>query len=117
MKNVDYAKISSNNIKLLLVKNKISIRHLSEKIGVAPTTLSDSLKSKKGIPIDTLIKIADYFKITVNDLCNPFLINFETFNLNSDNLVYNKYMLLDRHGKDIVSLIIDKELERMMEFR
>ena len=114
MKNVDYAKTSSDNIRLLLLQNKISVRQLAEEIGIAPTTLNDSLKSKKGIPIDSLIKIADFFKITVNDLCNPFLVNFETSSLNNDALILNKYMLLDRHGKDIVSLIIDKELERMM---
>lgn len=71
MNKVDYAKISSDNVRLLLLHNKMSIRQLAEKINVAPTTLNDSLKSKKGITIDSLIKIADNFNVTVNDLCNP----------------------------------------------
>jgi len=49
MKNVDYAKVSSDNVRLLLLKNKISIRQLAEEINIAPTTLNDSLKSKKGV--------------------------------------------------------------------
>ena len=114
MKNVDYAKISSDNVRLLLFKNNMSIRQLAEKISIAPTTLNDSLKSKKGISIDSLIKIADYFYLTVNDLCNPLLIDANSKDISESSLVINKYFLLDNHGQELVSLVIDKELERLM---
>lgn len=113
MNKVDYAKVSSDNIKFLLIKNNMSIRQLAERIGVAPTTLNDSLKSKKGVSIDSLIKIADCFNLTVNDLCNSSLIELENTS-KSDIMFINKFSLLDSHGRDIVSLIIDKELERIM---
>lgn len=115
MKKVNYAKISSDNVRLLLLQNKMSVRQLAEKIGIAPTTLNDSLKSKKGIAIDSLIKIADFFHITVNDLCDE---SFEVFDLSlnkmNNTVILNKYNHLDSHGKEIVSIIIEKELERML---
>ncbi len=115
MSKIDYAKISSDNVRFLLLKNNLSIRYLAENIDIAPTTLNDALKSKKGIAIDSLIKIADFFNITVNDLCNA---DFAEYNIidNKDEykMIFNKYCLLDKHGRDIVSLIIDKELDRIM---
>lgn len=114
MKNVDYAKISSDNVKLLLLRNKMSVRQLAEKIGIAPTTLNDSLKSKKGVSIDSLIKIADCFNLTVNDLCNASLVDLDFSDVSNDIQTFNKYALLDNHGRAIVALIIDKELERIM---
>lgn len=56
MNTTDYAQISSSNIRFLLTKNNISIRQLAEKIGIAATTLNDSLKSKKGVSVDHLLK-------------------------------------------------------------
>lgn len=113
MNKIDYAKISSDNIRYLLIKNNMSIRQLADKIGVAPTTLNDSLKSKKGVAIDSLIKIADCFNLTVNDLCNSSLIELKNKSI-SDIMLINKFSLLDSHGREIVSLVIDKELERIM---
>lgn len=114
MNTADYAKISSDNVKLLLLRNKMSIRQLAEKIGIAPTTLNDALKSKKGITIDSLIKIADYFNLTVNDLCNPSLVELNMNPNENDSIIFNKFSLLDIHGKELVALVIDKELERIM---
>lgn len=56
MNTTDYAQISSSNIRFLLTKNNISIRQLAEKIGIAATTLNDSLKSKKEYPLIHLLK-------------------------------------------------------------
>ncbi len=115
MKNVDYAKISSDNVKLLIAVNNLSVRQLADQIGIAPTTLNDSLKSKKGIAIDSLIKIADYFKITVTDLCDPeFSINTSERNKIRSEQLKNKFQLLDDHGKTVVSVILDIEFERLI---
>ena len=113
MKNLDYAKISSDNVRLLLHKNKLSVRKLAEEISIAPTTLNDSLKSKKGISIDSLIKIADYFNLTVNDLCNPSLITQNSSYTDESSLAIHKYFHLDSHGQELVSLVINEELERI----
>lgn len=116
MKTKDYAKISSDNIRLLIIQHGISIRQLAEIIEVAPTTLNDSLKSKKGVSIDSLIRIADYFNLTVNDLCNSdFLRSNSASSSKPDYVLIKKYNSLDDYGKELVSLIIDKELERIVE--
>ena len=52
MNTTDYAQISSSNIRFLLTKNNMSIRQLAEKIGIAATTLNDSLKSFQNITYD-----------------------------------------------------------------
>ena len=54
MNTTDYAQISSSNIRFLLTKNNMSIRQLAEKIGIAATTLNDSLK--KEYPLIHLLK-------------------------------------------------------------
>ncbi len=117
MNKIDYAKISSQNVKELLFRHKISIRQLAENINIPPTTLNDSLKSKKGIPIAALIKIAEFFHLTVNDLCDEtFFDNPDSEMLQSDVVEFiNKYKALDKHGKELIGLIIDKELERATE--
>lgn len=114
MKNIDYAKISSDNVKMMMDAYDLSVRKLANKIGVAPSSLNDSLKSKKGIAIDTLIKIADLFKITVNDLCNPdFSVKSSEKNQINCEQIKNKYQLLDEHGKNIVSTVLDLEFNRL----
>lgn len=116
MERKDYAKISSDNIRLLIIQKGISIRQLAEIIDVAPTTLNDSLKSKKGVSIDSLIRIADYFNLTVNDLCDSdFFRSNSSGSLKSEYMFLKKYNSLDDYGKELVSLIIDKELERVVE--
>lgn len=116
MKSKDYAKISSDNIRLLIIQRGISIRQLAEIIDVAPTTLNDSLKSKKGVSIDSLIRIADYFNLTVNDLCDSdFFRSNSSGSWKSEYMFLKKYNSLDDYGKELVSLIIDKELERVVE--
>lgn len=111
MNTTNYAQISSSNIRFLLTKNNMSIRQLAEKIGIAATTLNDSLKSKKGVSVDSLIKIADYFNLTVNDLCNVSLDRKSAQDEEEYNIIYNKFKKLDSHGKELVAMIIDKELE------
>lgn len=113
MNTTDYAQISSSNIRFLLTKNNMSIRQLAEKIGIAATTLNDSLKSKKGVSVDSLIKIADYFNLTVNDLCNVLLDRKSAQDEEEYDIIYNKFKKLDSHGKELVAMIIDKELERL----
>ena len=55
----------SENIKHLADRHGLSIRQLAERVGVPASTLTDSLKSKRGLSIDTALKIASYFDCTV----------------------------------------------------
>ncbi len=107
---VDYAFISSQNIRFLLSENNLSVRQLADIIGIAATTLNDSLKSKKGVPISSLIKIANYFSISVNDLCNEdFRKNCE-FNTKETELI-KKFNMLDERGQDTVLSVINQQLK------
>lgn len=107
---VDYAFISSQNIRFLLSENNLSVRQLADIIGIAATTLNDSLKGKKGVPISSLIKIANYFSISVNDLCNEdFRKNCE-FNTKETELI-KKFNMLDERGQDTVLSIINQQLK------
>ena len=68
-----YAQITSQNVQKLIAKNGTSIREVAKIIDVPASTLTDGLKSIKGIPIDSLVKISNYFNLTVDDLCNNHL--------------------------------------------
>ena len=74
MKDKNYAHITSSNIKCLINQRGITISNLAKAIGIPPTTLRDSLYTKKGINIDNLVRISVYFNLTVNDLCNENLL-------------------------------------------
>lgn len=107
---VDYAFISSQNIRLLLSENNLSVRQLADIIGIAATTLNDSLKSKKGVPISSLIKIANYFSISVNDLCNEDFRKNCGFNTKETELI-KKFNMLDERGQDTVLSVINQQLK------
>lgn len=111
---MDYAKVTSGNIKKLMVKNHMSIRQLAEVIGVSASTLTDSLKSKKGVPIGSLMAIAECFGVTVNLLCDPeFDPSGSALYLQDPDSFAKKYRELDAHGRELVDFIFVKELERM----
>lgn len=71
---MNYVKNFSENVKKLLAENGLSIKKLSEELEIPASSLTDSLKSKKGVPISTSIQIADYFGYDVETLTKN---NFE----------------------------------------
>lgn len=111
----DYARISSENVRILLKNNHVSIRRLSEIVGVSASTMTDSLKSKKGVPINYLAIIADYFNTTIAALCDPDMFA-DNENEKADLLsITTKYQKLSKDSQDLVKLIIDYELQRNNE--
>lgn len=66
---MDYAKNMSTNVKALIeAKGVSSIRQFALSIGISPSTFNDSLKSKKGFPVDLAIRVADALGFSVEDL-------------------------------------------------
>ena len=68
----------SNNIYRLMNENNIkSVVELARKMDCPPTTLHNLLKNKNKNPtIQVLIKIANFFNISVNDLINDNPVMF-----------------------------------------
>lgn len=66
---MDYSQKAVENIKKILADRSMSITQLAEKINVPQTTLNAQLNSKKGIPVNTLIAVADYLGIDILLLC------------------------------------------------
>ncbi|MEX6013346.1 helix-turn-helix domain-containing protein [Mammaliicoccus sciuri] len=57
-----------NNLSVLLGANRIRVTELSEKTGIATSTLYNLYHEKTLNPdIKTVLKICDYFNITLND--------------------------------------------------
>ncbi|MBE6991829.1 MAG: helix-turn-helix transcriptional regulator [Ruminococcaceae bacterium] len=113
---MDYADITRTNIKSLMKKEHISIRKLAEIIGTSASTLTDSLKSKKGICIDNMMLIAQHFGVSVDLLCDPeFDPDSRALYLQDPSMLAHRFRELDDHGKELVSFVFNKELERVAQ--
>lgn len=112
MENMKYARITSENIRILLKRSHVSIRRLSELLDISPSTLTDSLKSKKGVPIDQLMKIAEYFDTNISALCDPNLFADRNGDRVDVSIFATKYSKLCDESKNLVRLIIEYELQR-----
>ncbi|EQB20025.1 hypothetical protein UNSWDHB_2611 [Dehalobacter sp. UNSWDHB] len=65
---MNYAKNINDNIKALLEARNLSIRQFAEQISIPASTLTDSLKSKKGLPVEIAIRVADALGFSVEQL-------------------------------------------------
>lgn len=64
-----YKEKFSKNLKQLLRENKLSLTKLSREINVPQNTMSYYINNIREIRIENLCKIADYFDITLDELC------------------------------------------------
>lgn len=102
-----HSQILSSNIRLLAMENGISIRQLAEMVDVPQTTLNTALSSKKGVPLDIAIKIADYFRVTIEQLCGKQPIEISIASNDRTNQHIKKYQSLNETGKDQVDSFTD----------
>ncbi|MCD8125973.1 MAG: helix-turn-helix domain-containing protein [Clostridiales bacterium] len=111
---MNYARVTSDNVKALLRLHHLSIRQLAEQISLSASTLTDSLKSKKGIPIDSLMAIAAYFNVSINALCIPNLVEQqqEPGLISDPAKTAAEYQELDSYGRDVVDTVFQMELAR-----
>lgn len=104
-----YAAICSNNINRILHARDLSVRQLALAIGVSPSTMADALKSQKGVSINLLVRIAAFFGVTPGQLCSQNLTEKDA----DDGALLKRYAALDKHGKEMIQLVLDKEYERV----
>ena len=57
-----------NRLKLVLVEQKRTSKWLAEKLGVNPSTVSKWCTNTSQPPLETLIQIAQYLGVTIQDL-------------------------------------------------
>ncbi len=99
-----------NNLSILLAQNKMTQKKLADTLHLSQTAVTNWIKGKNAPDIDTLTKICDIFGIGINEMISSpseMMISEEIQKLTE------RYALLDPHGKELVNLIVDKELERV----
>lgn len=61
-----------NRLKLVLVEQKRTSKWLAEQLGVNPSTVSKWCTNTSQPPLETLIQIAQYLNVDINELiCIP----------------------------------------------
>ena len=102
------------NLKLTREKNKISIKELAEAIGVKPYTISDYESSRSEPSIANLIKIANYFNVSIDFLVGNTLPSLDGY----DNIIniINDYQANDRSDevKKLLNDLDSKSQEKII---
>lgn len=57
------------NLRSKLIENKIKIQYLADQTGISRKTLENWLEGQKPRDIEQVKKVADFFKISVDELC------------------------------------------------
>ena len=114
---MNFAEISSENVRKLLSARGWSLRRLAEEIRLSPSSLSDSLRSRHGLSVDVLCRVAEALGVSVDDLCRPAFDPQQP----QPRIVAPKpepipsYALLDAHGRAVVDAVLRIEWERMRQ--
>lgn len=90
------------NLKYLRNKHKISQQFLSETFSIPRTTLGDYERGKTEPNISTLIKLADYFKIPVDDLIRK-------------DLSLGEYEMIRTQNMKVLAITVDTDNEGNVE--
>ncbi len=93
----------ADNLRALIIKNEISEFELARRIGVAQPIINRLVKAQTASPkVETLIKIANYFAITVGELIGQFPL---------DETMVNESSLLHRGWSKIKLLEWDEIID------
>ena len=91
------------------VNARLTQEQLAEKIGVAKTTLSGYENGNREPSVATVAKMMQELQVDAN-----YLYQDEMGNLTQSEMwQMEKYRSLDRHGRELVQLVLDKEFERV----
>lgn len=101
-------------LKQLRKEKNLSQVEMANILNVHQTAVSQWEQGRTTPDMQTLIKIADYFQVTVDYLLgkNSTTINsYNSLTVKEKDLI-KKYRLLDQHGQKAVNSVLDVELER-----
>ena len=98
------------NLTALLRQNKMTQKKLADTLQLSQTAVTNWMKGKNAPDIDILAIICDICGISVTDIVSPPSVCSVSY---EGQLLVRQYMLLDPYGKELVRLVLGKELERV----
>ncbi len=121
--------IFPNRFKELKSNKNVTYQQIAEYLSLQMQTVKFYASGKVDPPSSKLIKLADYFDVSLdylvgrsdNPKVNPALLDEKTEILNeaeqtNDEIQYiKKYRSLDSHGKEVVDLVLNSEYNRVEE--
>ncbi len=104
-----------DRIKLLKSEKKITNDALSEMTGIPLGTLSKILAGISDSPkLSNIVAICDALDTSLEYVVNGIPENTNNFTLDRGEMrIIENYRALDTHGKELVTLVLDKEKERV----
>ncbi len=104
-----------DRIKLLKSEKKITNDALSEMTGIPLGTLSKILAGISDSPkLSNIVAICDALDTSLEYVVNGVPENTNNFTLDRGEMrIIENYRALDQHGKELVTLVLDKEKERV----
>ena len=104
-----------DRIKLLKSEKKITNERLSELTGIPLGTLSKIMAGISDSPkLSNIIAICDALECSLDYIVSGKPENHNNYTLNDNEIrLMEDYRKLDDHGRELVSLVVDKEAERV----
>lgn len=101
------------NLKMIMKDRGIGNKTLSEKSGVPLGTLNKIIYGDTANPtLDNMRAIADALGCTLDDFVRDPKDLFVESMPSDSNSFYKMYAALDKHGKEVVDFLLQKEFER-----
>lgn len=98
-----------DRLKEARINARFTQEQLAEKIGVAKSTLSGYENGNREPSVATVAKLLQILRVDANYLYQDEMVNV----LSSEMPHIEKYRNLDRHGRELVDMVLDKELQRV----
>ena len=98
----------SSNLTIFLTQKKMTQKRLADLLGLSQTAVTNWVKGKNSPDIETLLDICKILDVSVNEMLGqPLATTAE------DVSFLRRYNRLDQHGKSLVQMVTEKELERI----
>jgi len=109
-------KYLSTNIRFLRQKKGLTQAELAKIVGKTRTLITAWESEEKIITVEDIIKISDYFNVTMDDLVSNDLRICEDIKVNETEVLYNKYknFLTDGDNK-IIETVIEQRIKYLKE--
>lgn len=91
------------------INARLTQEQLAQKIGVAKSTLSGYESGSREPSVATVAKLLQTLQVDANFLYQDEMVDMSGFEM----LHIEKYRNLDRHGRELVDMVLDKELQRV----